>query len=316
MRRSHRRSQPATATCATASHLPCRCRPTLSRLPSGRSTSSRAGRPRAQRRAHADSAAGSGHAQPGPEARQCARADARHCAALEDYFGLPYPYPKLDQIASPEMSGAMNAGAIVYADRFLLLGDDAPPAQLRAFYQIGAHEIAHHWFGRSRHSAMVGRHLAQRILRHVDGRQDRKPAATRSNARHDDHQRRAGRDGDRLHQRRAPDPPADRRQHADRKRVRRITYAKGGGVLSMIESYVGRSLPSRRATAPRAPSARHGHRRRVLCRHGGRGERSGHYRSLQIVRGAARPAARYRAAAPREGACDHAITICAGRLDH
>lgn len=37
--------------------------------------------------------------------------------ALEDYFGPPYPYAKLDQIASPQMPGAMeNAGAVTYAD--------------------------------------------------------------------------------------------------------------------------------------------------------------------------------------------------------
>ncbi len=68
--------------------------------------------------------------------------------ALEDYFRIPFPYPKLDMIASPTQMGAMeNAGAIIFNDTFLVLGDNAPPTQLRAFYEVGAHEIAHQWFG-------------------------------------------------------------------------------------------------------------------------------------------------------------------------
>jgi alanyl aminopeptidase len=71
-------------------------------------------------------------------------------AALERYFGRPYPYPKLNLIAVPEFAyGAMeNAGAITFADR-VLLSDPARvgPAQLRTQVSITAHEIAHMWFG-------------------------------------------------------------------------------------------------------------------------------------------------------------------------
>jgi aminopeptidase N len=69
-------------------------------------------------------------------------------AELEAYFGIPYPYPKLDLIASPDMTGAMeNAGAIIFGDSLLLLSDNAPPAQQRDFFEVASHEIAHHWFG-------------------------------------------------------------------------------------------------------------------------------------------------------------------------
>ena len=45
-------------------------------------------------------------------------------ALLEDYFGQPFPYPKLDQITSPIMPGAMeNAGADLYADNIIVLDD-------------------------------------------------------------------------------------------------------------------------------------------------------------------------------------------------
>ncbi len=38
-------------------------------------------------------------------------------ALLETYYGTPFPFPKLDQIGSPIMAGAMeNAGADTYGD--------------------------------------------------------------------------------------------------------------------------------------------------------------------------------------------------------
>ena len=67
---------------------------------------------------------------------------------LEGYFGVPFPYPKLDLIGSPDGGGGMeNAGAIVYGDQRLLIADDASFEQRRGFGGIHAHEIAHQWFG-------------------------------------------------------------------------------------------------------------------------------------------------------------------------
>uniref|UniRef100_UPI00286E5B30 M1 family metallopeptidase n=1 Tax=Sandarakinorhabdus sp. TaxID=1916663 RepID=UPI00286E5B30 len=67
---------------------------------------------------------------------------------LEDYFGIAYPYEKLDFIASPVMGGAMeNAGLILFQDTLILLGDTPPPSQLRRFGILAAHEVAHQWFG-------------------------------------------------------------------------------------------------------------------------------------------------------------------------
>jgi alanyl aminopeptidase len=70
--------------------------------------------------------------------------------ALEDYFGRPYPYEKLDLIAAPEfLYGAMeNAGAVVFADRRLLVVPGATSAeQERSLTGVIAHELAHMWFG-------------------------------------------------------------------------------------------------------------------------------------------------------------------------
>ncbi|RLA26666.1 MAG: M1 family peptidase, partial [Gammaproteobacteria bacterium] len=68
---------------------------------------------------------------------------------LEEYFAVEYPYPKLDLIASPEFgTGAMeNAGAIIYGDALMLLTDNAAPEQRQRLGSTHAHELAHHWFG-------------------------------------------------------------------------------------------------------------------------------------------------------------------------
>ncbi|MCP5138313.1 MAG: ERAP1-like C-terminal domain-containing protein [Chromatiales bacterium] len=67
---------------------------------------------------------------------------------LEAYFDTPFPYPKLDLIASPEAGGGMeNAGAIIYGDSRLLLDDHPSPQERRGFGGIHAHELAHQWFG-------------------------------------------------------------------------------------------------------------------------------------------------------------------------
>ena len=67
---------------------------------------------------------------------------------LESYFGQAFPYPKLDQITSPIMPGAMeNAGADLYADPILIMDDKATTSQKRTFGMVVSHELAHQWFG-------------------------------------------------------------------------------------------------------------------------------------------------------------------------
>ncbi|MEP7005059.1 MAG: M1 family metallopeptidase [Sphingomonas bacterium] len=72
----------------------------------------------------------------------------RIVSLLEKYFGEPFPFPKLDQIASPVMPGAMeNAGADTYGDGIILLDKGAPTGQRQEFGMIVAHELSHQWFG-------------------------------------------------------------------------------------------------------------------------------------------------------------------------
>ena len=66
-----------------------------------------------------------------------------------EYFGLPFPLPKLDAIAVPGgFQGAMeNWGAITYNDQTLLLTPASTIDNRQLVFSIEAHEMAHQWFG-------------------------------------------------------------------------------------------------------------------------------------------------------------------------
>ena len=71
-------------------------------------------------------------------------------AALEGYFGRPYPYDKLDSAALPEYPfGAMeNAGLITYREDILLVDPEHASVEQKAeTLEVIAHEMAHQWFG-------------------------------------------------------------------------------------------------------------------------------------------------------------------------
>ncbi|MFL5365320.1 MAG: M1 family metallopeptidase [Myxococcales bacterium] len=70
--------------------------------------------------------------------------------SLERYFGISFPYEKLDQIAVPEnFGGAMeNAGAIVYLESYFLFREGVSAEETKTWIAaLAAHEIAHQWFG-------------------------------------------------------------------------------------------------------------------------------------------------------------------------
>jgi puromycin-sensitive aminopeptidase len=69
---------------------------------------------------------------------------------LQDYFGLPYAFGKLDQVGIPDFeAGAMeNAGLITYRELALLLDPaTAPLAVQKRVAEVVTHELAHQWFG-------------------------------------------------------------------------------------------------------------------------------------------------------------------------
>ena len=68
---------------------------------------------------------------------------------LENYFGIPYPYEKLDSIAMPISNFAMeNAGLITYGESTLLEKPEEDSInRQRGCAIVVAHEMAHQWFG-------------------------------------------------------------------------------------------------------------------------------------------------------------------------
>jgi aminopeptidase N len=68
-----------------------------------------------------------------------------------DYFGVPFPLPKLDLIAAPGAGGfsAMeNWGAILYFEDQLLLNPQwSTESNRHRVFVVVAHEMAHQWFG-------------------------------------------------------------------------------------------------------------------------------------------------------------------------
>src|SRR5881227_987700 len=82
--------------------------------------------------------------------RYALEATAQILKYYNDYFGVPYPLPKLDQIALPGgFGGAMeNWGGITYYESALLFDPKNSSAETKQIiYEVIAHEMAHQWFG-------------------------------------------------------------------------------------------------------------------------------------------------------------------------
>ena len=81
--------------------------------------------------------------------RFCAERASLFLAAYEEYFGIPYPLPKLDLVALENFwAGAMeNWGAIAFRENLLLVDPNTTLRERRVDLQVLAHEIAHQWFG-------------------------------------------------------------------------------------------------------------------------------------------------------------------------
>ena len=165
--------------------------------------------------------------------------------AYDDYFGVAYPLPKLDNIAAPGRSQFFSAmenwGAIFTFEHSLLLDPAiASTADRQRVFSITAHEIAHQWFGNLVTMAWwddlwlnegFATWLAGRTTRALHPEWDRsgvRPAFTSRGA--------MGQDAY------ATSHPVV--QHVETveqasQAFDGITYGKGAAVIAMLEDYVG-----------------------------------------------------------------------------
>jgi len=74
---------------------------------------------------------------------------AKLLAAYEEYYGIPYPLPKMHLVAVTEYGpGAMeNWGAITFREMYLLMDRHATVNLRRTCASVISHELAHQWFG-------------------------------------------------------------------------------------------------------------------------------------------------------------------------
>ena len=86
----------------------------------------------------------------GAMGRYALESAARILHFYNDYFGVPYPLPKLDLIAIPGgFGGAMeNWGGITYYESVLLFDPKNSSTETKQdIFAVVAHEMAHQWFG-------------------------------------------------------------------------------------------------------------------------------------------------------------------------
>ncbi|HSH92204.1 MAG TPA: M1 family aminopeptidase [Ramlibacter sp.] len=176
-------------------------------------------------------------------ARFAREATPRLLEIQESYFGRPYPYEKLDSIAIPVTVafGAMeNPGLITYRSSILLAGPGRDDERFQQLYAaIGAHEIAHQWFGdlvtmqwftdiwlNESFATWMGRKTVQQY------RPDWSADAVRERERH------SAAMVDRLSSTRQVRQPVETHDHLANA-FDRITYDKGGALLTMFEGWMG-----------------------------------------------------------------------------
>jgi aminopeptidase N len=88
----------------------------------------------------------------GEKGRWALESAAKILPWYNDYFGTPYPLPKLDNVAGPGSSqffGAMENWGAIFSFESILLVDPAITTEERrqSIFEVAAHEMAHQWFG-------------------------------------------------------------------------------------------------------------------------------------------------------------------------
>jgi puromycin-sensitive aminopeptidase len=166
---------------------------------------------------------------------------AKILPVLTKYFGIPYPWKKLDLIAIPDFeAGAMeNPGAITFRETLLLIDPATASSHgKRASTSVIAHEMAHLWFG----DLVTMKWWDDLWLNEAFATW----MATKAvDAVHPDWEEWKDYAGDRLHSMRTDGLASTRAIHSKvtdpetaHEMFDEITYDKGSAILRMIERYV------------------------------------------------------------------------------
>jgi alanyl aminopeptidase len=85
----------------------------------------------------------------GAQLKKSLENSAKVLTQLEKWFGIAYPFGKMDIVAVPDFAaGAMeNAGLVTFRDELLLVDDKSPIDAQKWNLFVIAHEFAHQWFG-------------------------------------------------------------------------------------------------------------------------------------------------------------------------
>ncbi len=83
------------------------------------------------------------------EAKYAAETTPTIVKLLENYFGIPYPYDKLDEVAIPLAGYAMeHPGLVTYGASIIIEKPDQDTLERqRLWVSVASHELAHQWFG-------------------------------------------------------------------------------------------------------------------------------------------------------------------------
>jgi puromycin-sensitive aminopeptidase len=168
---------------------------------------------------------------------------ARHSLEFfPEYFGIPYPGQKLDLVAIPDFAhGAMeNLGCVTFRESALLVDPEhASRAELERIADVVHHEIAHMWFGDLVTMSWwegIWLNEAFATFMEVLATDHYRPEWQRWTAFGVEREQAMSVDG--LHTTRPIEYPVGSPEEADGM-FDTLTYEKGGGVLRMLEQYLG-----------------------------------------------------------------------------
>jgi aminopeptidase N len=169
---------------------------------------------------------------------------ARVLREFNDYFGVPYPLPKLDNVAAPGRSqffGAMENWGAIFSFEYILLLDPkiSNQSDKQRIFETAAHEIAHQWFGNLVTMAWWDDlWLNEGFASWIEGRMTEKLHPEWNPALSAVKNRERAMEKDAL---RATHPVVQHVETVEQasQAFDVITYQKGEAVLRMLESYVG-----------------------------------------------------------------------------